>query len=59
MKKIPLVGNLFLYYKYNKTTMEKNMFVSQRYNKIENDKNIITLCINNVNNNIYNIKEKE
>ena len=25
MKKIPLVGNLFLYYKYNKTTMEKQV----------------------------------
>lgn len=38
MKKIPIVGNLFLYYKYNKTTMEKNMFDSERYYKIENDK---------------------
>lgn len=33
---MPLVGNLFLYYKYNKT-MEKNMFESQRYYKIENN----------------------
>lgn len=41
MKKIPLVGNLFLYYKYNKTTMEKNMFDSERYYKLENNKDFL------------------
>lgn len=30
MKKIQLVGNLFLYYKYNKTTMEKNKCLNHK-----------------------------